>query len=122
MIQHICEIDSDEIVDDKEACDFMDKDQHEKKYKKEWYKQNSGNIKEKYDSEARKKKYQQKKKVKAKLIKRICEKSSEELEEDEEVEEKWWGWRKDEQVEAKTTKEEEGRPWSSALLTPFWSS
>ena len=84
MIQNICEIDSDEIENDKEACDFMEKDQHEKNYKQEWYKKNSQNIKEKYDSEARKKKYQLRKKVEAKLTKRICEKGKE-LSEDEEV-------------------------------------
>lgn len=89
MIKKVCEIDSDNIADDEECCDFMNKDQAEISYKKNWYKENSEKIRKKqtesYDPSKRNKKYQDEKKVKADLIKKICDKDDKELAEDKDV-------------------------------------
>ena len=51
-------MDSDEIVHDEEACDFMEKDRHEKNYKIKWYKDNAEKISQKgaelYDPQKKK--------------------------------------------------------------------
>ena len=89
LIKKVCELGSDNVADDEECCDFLNKDQAEISYKKNWYKENSEKIRKKqaesYDPSKRKKKYQEGKKVKSDLIKKLCEKDHKELAEDKDV-------------------------------------
>ena len=69
MIKKICEMDSDETANDKEACDFINRDYHEVNYKKKWYKENAERInkrkRDNYEPEERIKRHE-KDKVKKK--------------------------------------------------------
>ena len=89
LIKKVHELDSDNVADDEECCDFLNKHQAEISYKKNWYKEHSEKIRKKqtesYDPSKRNKKYQEEKKVKSYLIKKICEKDHKELAEDKDV-------------------------------------
>ena len=86
IAKRICdsEVDSDEC--DEEVERFLERDE----YKKQYYKKNSEKIKKKqnesYDPSERRKKYQNEKKVKAKLIEKICSNATDDqLSKDKEV-------------------------------------
>lgn len=90
LMERICsEKSHEELKDDDDVCKFLDKDKKEETYKKEWYQKNSEKIKKErkecYDPAKRKEIYEQKKLNKEKMIKKICEKSYEELKDDKEV-------------------------------------
>ena len=63
MIKKVCEMDSDEISNDKEVCDFINHGYHqESNYKKKWYKENAERInkrrKDNYNPKERMKKHE----------------------------------------------------------------
>ena len=89
LIKKVHELDSDNVADDEECCDFLNKHQAEISYKKNWYKEHSEKIRKKqtesYDPSKRNKKYHEEKKVKSDLSKKICEKDHKELADDKVV-------------------------------------
>ena len=84
--KRICDSELDSDESDKEAERFLERDE----YKKQYYKKNSEKIKKKqigsYNPSERRKKYQNEKKVKAKLIEKICSNATDDqLSKDKEV-------------------------------------
>ena len=84
--KRICDSELDSDESDKEVERFLERDE----YKKQYYKKNSEKIKKKqiesYDPSERRKKYQNEKKVKAKLIEKICsDATDDQLSKDKEV-------------------------------------